>query len=348
VARDLRYEWLEKIRTENKFDYIATAHHLNDSVETVFYNFTKGCGIRGLHGILPKIEKIIRPLLFATKEEIENFAKKEGITWREDASNATDKYARNKIRHHVIPILKELNSNFEKTAEANILRLQETEALYDFAIQSIKKDIVKKDGEILYIAIQKLRDSPAPMSILFEILKSYHFNNRQVEQILKATDFSKNDTLSGKRFYANAYCLLVDREFLILKKETTTDIEHVLIFENDDQIQLSHHILNIKIVEKPTQFLPNNQIAILDVEKLHFPLKLRKWQAGDSFCPLGMKGKRQKLQDFFSNNKFSQFDKSATWLLENQGEICWIVGYRIDERYKVTDSTNSCLRLEVI
>lgn len=347
VARDLRYEWLEKVRTENNFDHIATAHHLNDSVETVFYNFTKGCGIRGLHGILPKVEKIIRPLLFATKEAIANFAKKEGITWREDVSNATDKYARNKIRHHVIPVLKELNANFEKTAEANILRLRETEALYDFAIENIKKEVVKNDGDMLYISMQKLRDSPAPLSVLFEILKPYHFNNRQTEQILNATDFSKNDTLSGKRFYANDYCLLVDREFLILKKEATTDVEHILIFENDDQIPLSNRILTIKTVEKPTQFSTDNQVAMLDFEKLHFPLKLRKWQAGDTFCPLGMKGKRQKLQDFFSNNKFSKFDKETVWLLENQGEIVWIVGHRLDERYKVTDSTNSCLYLQL-
>ncbi|MFT4762913.1 MAG: tRNA(Ile)-lysidine synthase [Paraglaciecola sp.] len=356
VARDLRYEWLERVRIENAFDCIATAHHLNDSVETVFYNFTKGCGIRGLHGILPKAGKIIRPLLFITKEELKIFAKKEGINWREDASNSTDKYARNKIRHHVIPVLKELNPNFEKTAGDNILRLRETEALYDFAIQNIKKDIVKIDvkidvknnGDTLSISIPKLRDSPAPLSVLFEILKPYHFNNQQVKQILQATDFSKKDIISGKMFYANDYCLLIDRDFLILKKEEITDIEHVLIFEKDTQIQLPNRILKIKKIEKPTQFLINNQVAILDFEKLNFPLKIRKWQAGDTFCPLGMKGKRQKLQDFFSNNKFTKFDKEATWLLENRGEIVWIVGHRIDERYKMTNQTNSCLQLEVV
>ena len=151
-----------------------------------------------------------------------------------------------------------------------------------------------------------------------------------------------------KQFYANDYCLLVDREFLILKKEETTDIEHVLIYKTDNQIQLGSRILNIKTVEKPTQFSTNNQQVTLDLEKLNFPLKIRRWQAGDTFCPLGMKGKRQKLQDFFSNNKFTKFDKQATWILENRGEIVWIVGHRLDERYKVTDSTNTCLRLEVI
>jgi tRNA(Ile)-lysidine synthase len=149
-------------------------------------------------------------------------------------------------------------------------------------------------------------------------------------------------------FYANDYCLLIDRDFLILKKEEITDIEHVLIFEKDTQIQLPNRILKIKKIEKPTQFLINNQVAILDFEKLNFPLKIRKWQAGDTFCPLGMKGKRQKLQDFFSNNKFTKFDKEATWLLENRGEIVWIVGHRIDERYKMTNQTNSCLQLEVV
>lgn len=347
AARDLRYEWLEKIRKKHGFATIATAHHLNDSVETVLYNFTKGCGIRGLHGILPKVGHIIRPLLFATKEEIEKFAKNENLSWREDASNATDKYARNKIRHHVVPVLKQLNPNFEQTAAANIQRLQETEALYDFAIQKIKAKIVHKKEDTLYISISKLLNAPAPQSVLFEILKSYQFNNQQVRQIIRTARHLENNTHSGKNFYAQAHCLLIDRDFLILKKETISNIEHHLIYKNDNQILLSDRILNIKAIAKPKQFSQNKQEAILDFDKLHFPLKLRKWQAGDHFQPLGMKGKRQKLQDFFSNNKLTKFEKEAVWILESRGEICWIVGYRLDERFKVTNSTNSCLQILV-
>mgnify|MGYP000598129530 CR=1 FL=1 len=347
VARDLRYEWLKKIRVANDFDHIATAHHLNDSVETVLYNFTKGCGIRGLHGILPKNGKIIRPLLFATKEEIENFAKTAGIQWREDASNATDKYARNKIRHHVIPVLESLNPNFVKTADENIKRLRETEALYDFAIEKMKADLVEETAGTLKISIEKLRLSPAPLTILFEILKPYHFNNRQVEQVLQSIGQAEDDKLAGKTFYANDYCLLIDRDFLILKKDNVEAVDHILIYKKDNQITLPDHILKIKTTEKPLHFSKDKQLAYLDFDKLNFPLKLRRWQAGDYFCPLGMKGKRQKLQDFFSNNKLTKFEKAAVWILENQGEICWIVGHRLDERYKVTSSTNTCLQISL-
>lgn len=348
VARHLRYSWLDKIRMENGFDYLATAHHLNDSVETVLYNFTKGCGIRGLHGILPKVGNIVRPLLFATKAEIENFAKKGNIKWREDVSNAADKYARNKIRHHVIPNLETLNPNFIQTAGENINRLRQTEALYHFAIKKLEADLVKKGANTLKINIKKLLDSPAPLTILFEILKPYHFNNRQVEQIIQSMENSENGKFVGKTFFAKDYCLLLDREFLILKKEPIESTNHILIFQKDRRITLPDGILKIELTKKAAPFSKNNQIAILDFDKLHFPLKLRKWQAGDYFYPFGMNGKRQKLQDFFSNHKLSKFDKEKVWILENRGEICWIVGYRLDERYKVTDSTNSFLSLEFV
>jgi len=345
AARELRYNWFEKIKSEQNYDFIATAHHLSDSIETVFYNFTKGCGIRGLHGILPKNGKIIRPLLFATKKDIEEFAQKNNLKWREDASNATDKYARNKIRHHIIPLLKELNPAFEKTAHKNIERIRETEAVYDFAIQILKDQIIEKKGEAISINIQKLLESPAPQTILFEILRPFQFNNLQIEQILQCID-SQNNTSSGKMFFNEEYCLLVDRDFLFLNKKKQQRKEEILIHKTDAKIVLSNEILKVQIInEKPNSFSKEKNEAVLDLDKLNFPLILRKWKIGDTFQPFGMQGKHQKVSDFFSNNKLSRFEKEAVWILESKGEIVWIVGLRMDERFKLTNKTKNSLLL---
>ena len=349
AARELRYDWLEKIRLDHGFHYIATAHHLNDSIETVLYNFTKGCGIRGLHGILPRVGAIIRPLLFATKAEIQTFAKKKQLPWREDASNLTDKYARNKIRHQVMPALKSLNPAFEKIAGENIIRLRETEALYDFAIQTIAKELIDKQANGLKIAIQPLMDCPAPVSVLFEILKPYDFNNRQIEQMIQTIrDSYWQKPAVGKTFLTKTHCLLLDRDCLLLQESGDTNIAALLISEQDSQIDLGNRILSVRMSDqKPKAFSTDPRQVILDGDKIKFPLKLRKWQPGDFFHPFGMGGKRQKLQDFFSNNKLSKFDKEAVWILENQEEICWIVGYRLDERYKLTEATQKFLYLAI-
>ena len=343
AARELRYDWLEEIRAKNGYDFIATAHHLNDSIETVLYNFTKGCGIRGLHGILPKNGNIIRPLLFSTKKEIEKLAIENELNWREDVSNATDKYARNKIRHHVVPVLKDLNSVFEKTVGENLIRLQETEKLYEFAVKQIKEEIIRKEDNLLKIHIQKLQQTPAPSSVLFEILNPFGFHNRQITQILAG--FVKPSSPSvGNTFFSQSHCLLVDRTHLILKENSENEVEHTLIYAKDESIQLSDGILVIQKNQNiPAQFSRNSHQTYMDADKISFPLKIRKWKAGDTFQPLGMNGKHQKLQDFFSNNKLTRFEKEAVWILENKGEICWIVGYRLDERYKITNQTQNCL-----
>jgi len=342
VARDLRYEWLEKIRVENDYQYIATAHHLNDSLETILYNFTKGCGIRGLHGILPKRGHIIRPLLFAKKESILSFAMKNAVNYREDSSNAMDKYSRNKIRLHVIPTLKEINPNLEKTVKENIDRLRDVEQLYDFAVQHLKKELCSyNEKETLIIDFEKLITLKSPSSILYEFISPYHFNKDQVEQILKG------EHLSGTQFYSKTHRLLIDRGKIIIAQKQASSINHILIYEKEKQITTTDGELNFTIVDgQPNEFASNPKITFIDYEKLNFPLKLRRWENGDKFQPLGMPGRRQKISDFFNNNKFSILEKERTWLLESKGEICWIVGHRIDERFRITDKTKRYLRIE--
>lgn len=334
AARDLRYEWLENIRQANDFQGIATAHHLNDSIETFFYNFAKGTGIRGLHGIPIKNGKIIRPLSFATKTEILDFANTNEISYREDASNEKDTYARNIIRHHIVPVFKNLNPDFERTAQANLQHIRETEFLYDFAIAHLRKEIVTEYENGLQIDLTKLADyQGAVATLLFEWLKPFGFHADQISQMLKAE--------IGAVFYSTTHRLLLDRNYLKIELLAFVDQnERFVIATDSEKVQLSVAELTFTYnTGQPNAFKNDPFIVYLDAEKLHFPLTLRRWQAGDVFYPLGLSGNSQKLQDFFTNQKLSRFDKERVWILESGGAICWIVGHRLDERFKITKQT---------
>lgn len=336
AARELRYEWLKKIQQAHDFQWIATAHHLNDSTETFLYNFAKGTGIRGLHGIPIQNEQIIRPLSFASKQEIIDFANLYEVDYREDASNEKDVYARNKIRHHIIPVLKELNPDFESIAAQNFRRIREAEFLYDFAIQNLKKEIITEEDNIININLQKLADYQfAAPTLLYEWLKPYHFNNNQITQMLSAE--------VGAFFYSPTHRLLVDRLHFIIEKSTVVTTNQQFVIHSgtrDFDSNVGKLTFELK-TGQPGAFVNDSFVVYLDAEKLTFPLTLRHWRAGDFFYPLGLSGKTQKLQDFFTNQKLSRFEKDRVWLLEAGGAICWIIGYRLDERFKITPHTKS-------
>lgn len=338
TARELRYDWLEKTRKNHEYHYVATAHHLDDTLETILFNFTKGCGIRGLHGILPKNQKIIRPLLFTNKNEIVAFANQYDIDFREDASNATDKYARNNIRHHVIPALEKINPGLSKTTAENVFRLRETEQLFNFAIEILKKDICEERNDQLFIHLEKLQNSPAPNSFLFEILTPFGFNNSQTEQMLNSIDHQ-----SGAIFNSPTHQVLLDREYFILQKNKTITSDTFLITKEDMNLYFSQGTLNFSIEKNiPEQFLSDQSIAFFDFEKLVFPLRLRKWKDGDIFHPIGMNGQKKKVKALLTDLKLNRFEKEEVWVLESKGEICWVIGIRSDERFKITDATNQC------
>lgn len=359
VARDLRYDWLEKIRKEKNYHRIATAHHLNDSIETVLYNFTKGCGIRGLHGILPLKNNIIRPLLFATKSQIESFAQKEKIEYREDASNATDKYSRNKIRHHVIPVLKELNPSIEKTISQNIERLKEVESLYKYAIEKLKKEVISSEPNLLgndeadtpnqiKINIKKLISSPAPQTLLFEIILKYGFNNEHSKKIIETIENTESSSV-GKQFNSDHFDLIIDRDFLILRKKENSKGVKYFIEKNQKNLIFEGNILKLKSEEKPPKIFPTDPNKVyLNEAKIKYPLVLRHWEKGDYFRPFGMAGKKKKLSDFFTDIKLNRFEKGKVWILESDHKICWIVGFRTDERFKIEADSDSCLAIEFI
>ena len=336
AARDLRYNWLEKIRNENDFRYIATAHHVDDSLETVLYNFTKGCGIRGLHGILPKVKKVIRPLLFSHKKEVLLFAKNHNISFREDASNATDKYARNNIRHHVIPVLEKINPSLPKTVAENIQRLQETERLFNYAITLLQKEITEQRGEQLFIHLKKLKATPAPSTLLFEILHPFHFNNDQTAQMITSIG-----NQAGAIFNSHTHQVLLDRDFFIVKKATEETADQFLISKTDTHITFPEGQLSFEIKNTSPEFSSEEKhLAHFDLEKIQFPLTLRKWKAGDYFQPIGMNGQGKKVKKFLTDLKLNRFEKEAVWVLESDGAICWVVGIRMDERFKINEGRN--------
>ena len=343
VARDLRYEWLEKIREDQQYDFIATAHHLNDSIETAFYNFAKGTGIRGLMGIPSTRGNIIRPLLFASKEQIEKYAASFEIPYREDASNASDKYARNLIRHKVIPTLQELNPSLENTARKNFDKLKEVSILFDERIAQIKNEVMTsfENGDV-ELNLNLIKKHVAQQTILFECLSPFGFNEDQILQILKTTK-----TNTGRQFFSAAYRAVLNRTKLLVTKSTSTNhLNEVLLETPNEKVDLGDAVIDVSKSEKiPTKF--DHQIAYLDAAKLVFPLKFRRWQPGDIFQPMGMNGKQQKLKDFFVNNKLSLLEKEKVWILESSGVICWIVGHRVDERFGVRDKTRECLVLEI-
>ncbi len=345
AARDLRYKWFKELRQEHGYSYVATAHHSNDLTETLLYNLTKGTGIAGLHGIPVKRGYIIRPLLFATKEQIINYARQKGLEWREDASNSETKYTRNKIRHEVIPVLKTINPSLEKTMRENVRRFSEAEMLAKMMIETISKSYIWETGEgESTISITKLKAITSPATVLFTLLKPLGFTYWQACQIVDTLDGQ-----AGAYFRSNTHELIRDRTHLLIRMAYEINFQSVSIEINQEKVVIGQEHLSMAIIDrKDLKINTNSRYAYLDYEQLSFPLQLRSWQRGDFFQPFGMNGQHKKVSDFLTDNKISLFDKQNTFVLASNGIICWVVGHRIDERFKVGDKTKLVLVIEAI
>ena len=343
AARHLRYEWLEEVRRRESYHFIATAHHLNDSLETVLYNFTKGTGLRGLTGIPLRNEHVIRPLLFAARTELEAFARDHRLAWREDVSNREEKYDRNKIRLQVVPALKEINSALEQTVAGNLRRLGETQTLFEWAVSRWKEKLVKEETGRLTIDYRELRDHPAARTLLHEWLSGLGFTASQLDDLLAASP-----PATGAHFRTDTHVLLVDRERLLIEEHKEQTMQVFELPAGQAHLALPDGILHVEWRSgRPRSFPEDPLTAYLDGHTLHFPLRLRHWLPGDVFCPLGMDGSRQKLQDFFSNLKLDRLAKEKVWIVEEAGgEIVWVVGHRIDERRRIREDTDGYLVLQ--
>lgn len=343
AARDLRYQWFDSLLKEYGFSYLATAHHLDDSIETFFINLLRGTGIAGLHGIQAKNDKIVRPLLFATREEILSYAKKNSISFVEDSTNSETKFTRNKIRHNLFPVLRELNPNFEFALKKDIEHLRDTEFVFRREIEKVKQEIIEKEKDVFKIKIERLQEL-TPLNIyLYEILSEYGFNETHINDILLC--LSEN---SGKQFFSKTHRLLKDRQYIFIDK-IKDESKNDFFLINQEQGSLIYPLRMQMEVMRDLKFVnisKSKNIAMLDFDLLKFPLVLRKWRQGDSFVPFGMK-KEKKLSDYFTANKYSLIDKEKQWILCSEEKIIWIVGERIDNRFRISNTTKNILKIEV-
>jgi tRNA(Ile)-lysidine synthase len=341
AARELRYEYFEKIRIENGYDYIATAHHSDDLIETFFLNLTRKTGIKGLTGIKDKSGKIIRPMLFAGRADIEKFASEQYLEYREDSTNSEVVYQRNFLRHRILPLFTELNPSFRKNVLASIDNLKDAESVYSGYFESAKQNVAENNTDSQVIDIENLKISAYPKLLLFEILAGFNFNPDVVEDV-----FQSLDKESGKLFFSKTHRLVKDREKLFISKLADGENRIFYIESGDVELFEPFDILIEMLPGKDFKIRKEPNIACLDFDKLEFPLLIRKWQEGDYFQPLGMSGLK-KISNFFIDEKIPVHQKENTWLLCSGEKIVWVMGMRIDNRFKISSATSKVMQVEI-
>ncbi|WP_281323908.1 tRNA lysidine(34) synthetase TilS [Flavobacterium sp. IMCC34518] len=339
AARELRYNWFYELMDTENYDYVLTAHHADDNLETFLINLTRGTGLEGLTGIPEQNDKIIRPLLYFSRNEIDNYAKEQTISWREDSSNASDKYLRNKIRHHLIPVLKELNPSFITSFLKTESYLQESLVMVEDAAIMVYQQVAKEDGDLIYFDLVKLLQLPNYKSYLYQWLKEFGFT---------AWDdiYDLVESQSGKQIFTNGFRLLKDRDSLVLVPIEDSEIEEdFYIDECQKEVKIP---LNITFCKVSDISIATNKTIFVDADQLVFPLKIRKWKNGDIFIPFGMDGKSKKVSKLFKDEKLSLLEKENVWILCSNDQIVWVIGIRADNRFRITDSTKNILKIELI
>jgi tRNA(Ile)-lysidine synthase len=361
AARELRYGWFnELIKAGNRQQtvdnqkqtpyitphtkYILTAHHANDNIETLLMNFFKGTGIKGLQGILPKQGKIIRPLLFAKREDILSFIRENNLQFVEDSSNSSDKYTRNYFRHQLIPSVEKVFPQAEENLLNNLERFKEIEILYKQSLDFHKKKLLEQKGNEIHIPVLKLLKTQPLKTVVYEIIKDFGFTAHQTEEVVNLLRSE-----SGKYISSATYKIIKNRNWLIIAPINTLKANHILINETEKEIDFEIGKLKLRrqssdVDGAPTTYSTSEFAAKLDAKNITFPLLIRKWKQGDYFYPLGMQ-KKKKLSKFFIDQKLSITDKEKVWLVESNKKIVWIIGKRIDDRFKISDQTKAILEI---
>lgn len=343
AARELRYDWFEQVAKQVDATAILVAHHANDSIETVMINILRGTGIKGLTGMDPINGNIVRPLLCCNKSEIEEYAREQDLEYVYDKSNFENDYNRNKIRNQILPVLYNINPAIEQTITDNIIRLRGAWKIYNQKIIEITNAITfEKNGQI-YIDIEKLQQQPDTPTVLFEILQPYHFHGDVVADVVENLN-----GIPGTRYLSATHTLLKDRDFLILEESEQKDYGEYEINEQTTEITTPIHLKTRHFRATPGFVVSKKtDLVHIDADKISFPLTLRKWHKGDIFFPFGMKNSK-KLSDFFIDEKMNLFQKRNTWLLLSEDEIVWIVGQRLDNRFKITENTQKVLEISIM
>ena len=334
AARKLRYDWFQEIISLG-FDYVLTAHHLDDNVETFLINFTRGTGLEGLTGIPAQNGNIIRPLLPFSREEIENYAQANQIQWREDSSNASDKYFRNKLRHNIVPTLKELNTGFLDSFQNTLHHLQQSESLVNDASKLVFEKVVEEKENQLEIHLKPLLEFQNYKAYLYQWLKAFGFSAwNDIYDLVEAQ--------SGKQVFSETHILLKDREKLILSERNEINKSEVFIIESiESKVNIP---LKLRFCKAVNIFETVSNCIFVDESKIKFPLTIRKWQEGDYFYPSGMNGKK-KLSKYFKDEKYSLLDKENQWLLCSEDQIIWVIGKRADNRFINRETTQNSIKI---
>jgi tRNA(Ile)-lysidine synthase len=305
-------------------------------------NLSRGTGIRGLSGISNKAGHIVRPLLFATRADIEHYINEKKLPYRIDASNDDTSIKRNKVRHQLLPLFEELNPSFRNNLQKTIHYLKQTEIIYAERIKQIRNDIVINKQGVVRIDIDKLKKQVAGNTILYELLLPYGFNSDVACEIFHALDGR-----SGAKFYSDCYRAVIDRNAILLTRIPQNDNQ--IFYISDDQSKITEPLqldFDIEYVNEKTKISGVSKIAMLDYDKLSFPLILRKWRRGEYFKPLGMNGLK-KISDFFIDQKISIPEKENTWILYSGNQVVWIIGHRIDDRFKISPATRKIFKITV-
>ena len=343
AARRLRYAWFRELCDEHGYTVIAIAHHINDSIETFFINMLRGTGLRGLTGINNHVGRIVRPLMFTNRKEIHDYAVAHRIPFREDSSNRSTKYLRNKVRIGLIPMLKEITPQFTTIMRRNVSRLSQAQDFISSAMSIIKRDVIEQDGDIRTIKVQSINPSLPRNFVIYEILsEEYGFKGDVVDALCHALD--NNST--GRRFYAREWVAVVDRGDIVVSPIAEDDDCEVVVERRTLRSYVGGSVLyyqycDIDFIDTLDQ---GENVALIDADKLQYPLRLRRWREGDWFQPFGMSG-RKKISDYLIDKKVSMAQKSRQFVLLSGDDIVWVVGRRLDDRFAVTKRTERVLRI---
>lgn len=351
AARALRYEWFEELVNEELVKdsihhspftvHLLTAHHKDDNIETLLMNFFRGTGLHGLTGIPVLYGHIKRPLLAVSKEEILQFARENKLDFVEDSSNQSSKYTRNYFRNEIIPAISNVYPQVKENLQDNIERFKEIEKLYQLTVGKLKQKLCKQKGAELHIPVKQLMGFNN-RALIYEIIRDYGFNEKQVDELIKLADSESGRYIESPVLQ---YRIIKHRHWFIISPAQSISAAHIVIEKTDRSVGFEKGILRLEMTSNQHP-VTDNQIACIDAKEISYPLLLRPWKTGDYFYPLGMK-KKKKLSRFFIDQKLSKTQKENTWVIESNKKIIWVVGHRIDERFKVTAKTKQVLQVSL-
>jgi tRNA(Ile)-lysidine synthase len=343
AARELRYNWFKTFigNEADKYQFLFTAHHLDDNIETILMHFFRGTGLSGLKGIPKRNEYVIRPLLDISKKKLKLFASARNLEWVEDSTNAADDYTRNYFRNQLIPSLQTVFPEIEQNLARNLNRFAEANILYHQAILQYKKKLLRVQGEEIHIPILLLKKSVPTKTIIYEILKDYQFSSAQTEEVIRLLD-----SANGKYISSPTHRIIKDRRWLIIAPLTDLHSGHFIIEKGETIFDYPEGRLRFSEVERNDSgiFKGNGNSEYLALDEIRFPLILRKWKAGDYFYPLGMK-KKKKVARFLIDQKLSRTAKEKIWVLVSDLKILWVIGQRVDDRFGIVAGTRKLMKV---